>query len=722
MHTQKSARQPTAASSRRSTVRSTAPTRPQATGPRTLERAAANPTQASATDILALQRQYGNRAVQRVLAQRPAPVGLEGGEVSPEIGRAIEQARGGGYALDHPAAEKIGAALGADFSHVRIHTDAQSDQINRSLSARAFTLGSDIFFGHGNYQPGSASGQSLLAHELTHVVQQGAAGGSQVQAKLTVGAAHDRYEQEADQTAEWVMRQIDQPADEAGDRRPVARVQRVPVLRRSRAGGIQRAVGFEFQTGWGLVRRLNAPPLAPVTDRANEPRPDVQGDYEDEALAHPNTPAPAQLTRGQRFKRWFKRNILRQQPPAAPLPNPNAPVRVSDTQWRDPVTGTITTRPTAGHHYKFFKGQCLKDFGTYRLTVDDATTPLGAELEWVVHPPVQESNDVAVLEGIMDNLKGTVDDLLVFKDRESFTLDEATHDNADAHVEIQPGIKGNGFRNMAAPAQATGGVGMDQLLTMFEDMSKAPNAQRTPESAAGVSVLAGAAGASAGAAASVGAHAPGSARLKGLVAYIYRYLSMGAFVHGQAGQQYNLATPYAKNLTMFLARTDFKKMFSLLPRNELDLFGGAAYGGDNGKVAAFVAMVTKAITDSGRPINLDRRVFERGIKGGDGHTIKNIDITCRAWLEGIANGSGDLLSSKYQAAIGNLNNAGELESMGNLGGKVDRVGTDAGNLASYTGIVTEFRGETGQRTPDEWKPYAVKVFNYLKQLNARPRG
>ena len=60
--------------------------------------------------------------------------------------------------------------------------------------------------------------------------------------------------------------------------------------------------------------------------------------------------------------------------------------------------------------------------------------------------------------------------------------------------------------------------------------------------------------------------------------------------------------------------------------------------------------------------------------------------------------------------------------MGNLGAKADRVGADTDEQAKFSGIVTEFRGETGQRQPDEWKPYAVKVFNYLKQLNAQPRG
>ena len=292
---------------------------------------------------------------------------------------------------------------------------------------------------------------------------------------------------------------------------------------------------------------------------------------------------------------------------------------------------------------------------------------------------------------------------------------------ADAHIEIQPGIKGDGFRNMGAPAQATGGVGLDQMLTMFKDMGRV-GAARSPEATAGQGALAGAGEAAAAAAYAVGNAAPGSARLKGLVAYIYRYLSMGAFLHGQNAQEFGRATPYAKNITLFLARTDFRKMFSMLPQDELDLYGGATYGGDAGRVAAFVALVTTAITDSGRAINLNRRVFERGIKNADGVTVRNIEITCNDWLAGIANGTGDLLSSRYQKAAGQAGIAGELESMGNLGNKADKVGADADGVANNSGIITEFRGQTGQKLPNEWKPYALATFTYLKQLNALPRA
>ena len=62
--------------------------------------------------------------------------------------------------------------MGADFSQVKVHTDAHADQLSRSIQANAFTTGNDVFFKQGAYDPSSSSGQELLAHELTHVIQQ----------------------------------------------------------------------------------------------------------------------------------------------------------------------------------------------------------------------------------------------------------------------------------------------------------------------------------------------------------------------------------------------------------------------------------------------------------------------------------------------------------------------------------------------------------------------
>ncbi|BBC27050.1 DUF4157 domain-containing protein [Pseudanabaena sp. ABRG5-3] len=94
------------------------------------------------------------------------------GEASTDLESSIQSARSSGQSLDPNLQVKMGQAMGADFSGVKIHTDSQSDQLNKSIQAKAFTTGQDVFFRQGAYEPGSRGGQELIAHELTHVVQQ----------------------------------------------------------------------------------------------------------------------------------------------------------------------------------------------------------------------------------------------------------------------------------------------------------------------------------------------------------------------------------------------------------------------------------------------------------------------------------------------------------------------------------------------------------------------
>jgi hypothetical protein len=95
--------------------------------------------------------------------------------VTDDIESQIDSSRGSGSSLPDNARGFFESRMDADFSGVRIHTGGDSDQLNRSLDARAFTTGSDIFFRDGEYNPDSNDGRELLAHELTHVVQQNAA-------------------------------------------------------------------------------------------------------------------------------------------------------------------------------------------------------------------------------------------------------------------------------------------------------------------------------------------------------------------------------------------------------------------------------------------------------------------------------------------------------------------------------------------------------------------
>jgi len=162
------------------------------------------PYTSSRTDsVLALQRKYGNRYVQRVVS-----VLRQASDVEPshDVENAIYRERGGGHGLDSNVRQKMESSFGADFRDVRVHNDANAHALSRSLSARAFAFGRDIYFSEGAYQPGTSAGRHLLAHELTHVVQQGGAAASP-QTKLSVSNPGDAFEQEADRVAAHVMRQ-----------------------------------------------------------------------------------------------------------------------------------------------------------------------------------------------------------------------------------------------------------------------------------------------------------------------------------------------------------------------------------------------------------------------------------------------------------------------------------------------------------------------------------
>lgn len=100
--------------------------------------------------------------------------GRGGLAVSEEVSRQVRAARGRGNPLSGPLRAKMEAQFGADLSGVRIHTDAPAILLSKALKAQAFTRGSDIFFNEGKFAPGSRAGEHLLAHELTHTVQQGA--------------------------------------------------------------------------------------------------------------------------------------------------------------------------------------------------------------------------------------------------------------------------------------------------------------------------------------------------------------------------------------------------------------------------------------------------------------------------------------------------------------------------------------------------------------------
>jgi hypothetical protein len=107
-----------------------------------------------------------------------------------------------GAPLDATVRRTLEPRFGHDFSSVRVHTSDEASRSASDVHARAWTVGNDIAFARGHYAPHTSNGLQLLAHELTHVVQQSSMPQS---SSLAVGDAHDPAEAEADATAARVM-------------------------------------------------------------------------------------------------------------------------------------------------------------------------------------------------------------------------------------------------------------------------------------------------------------------------------------------------------------------------------------------------------------------------------------------------------------------------------------------------------------------------------------
>ena len=93
-------------------------------------------------------------------------------DTGPDLQNQLAQSRGSGSSLSEHTSAFMESRFGTDFSDVKVHHDNQASEMSKALNAQAFTSGKDIYFGAGRYNPGTTSGDKLLAHELTHVVQQ----------------------------------------------------------------------------------------------------------------------------------------------------------------------------------------------------------------------------------------------------------------------------------------------------------------------------------------------------------------------------------------------------------------------------------------------------------------------------------------------------------------------------------------------------------------------
>jgi hypothetical protein len=146
--------------------------------------------------VMNLQRAAGNASVSNLLQEEDA-----GSPVHDVVGK------GGGSPLDAKTRSFMEAQIGHDFSDVRVHTGGKASESATSVQAHAYTVGTDIVFGSGQYRPGTPSGDRMLAHELTHVVQQrsGPVAGTPQAGGIKVSDPSDSFERAAEANADRAL-------------------------------------------------------------------------------------------------------------------------------------------------------------------------------------------------------------------------------------------------------------------------------------------------------------------------------------------------------------------------------------------------------------------------------------------------------------------------------------------------------------------------------------
>ena len=147
-----------------------------------------------------------------------------------------------GQPLDTATRAFMEPRFGYDFSRVRVHADAKAAESARAVDAQAYAVGRDVVFGAGQYAPGTYTGKGLLAHELTHVVQQ--RGLDIWDESLTIGNANNAHEQEASQAADSLIYQH------------LGTPRTMPVVRRAFSPMIMRSQLLPFTGTWKICERL----------------------------------------------------------------------------------------------------------------------------------------------------------------------------------------------------------------------------------------------------------------------------------------------------------------------------------------------------------------------------------------------------------------------------------------------------------------------------------
>lgn len=242
--------------------------------------------------------------MRRVLLKAPVPHPVA--NPARVVKRTLDQSPG--ESLDAGTIRFMGSRLGHDFSRVRVHRDSPAISATHAFSARAFTTGSHVFFDSGEYRPDTREGRQVLAHELTHVIQQH---GASPRGMLPVASRNDNGEQDASRSADAVT-----SGRGAGQSHPGAalQIQRLP---RGDDDPIHRPILDQYRSERGI----------PLSGR-------------DESGA-PVGPSDAEIKYGQRV---FTSQVTVPAPPERTVP---APQTSTVAQQAAPTRVSVATEPAA---------------------------------------------------------------------------------------------------------------------------------------------------------------------------------------------------------------------------------------------------------------------------------------------------------------------------------------------------------------------------------------
>jgi|GEM_PF-2362010 len=161
--------------------------------------------------VQAMGQSMGNKQVQRLLGavSRSASSGPDGGPLENDLAQRVQTERPNGQPLGADVRRDMESTMGADLSKVRVHTGNAAAELNEQMGAHAFTSGRDVFFSSKS----TPSDKGLLAHELTHTIQQGMS----EEAPSSIGAADTEHEHAAEAAASGAIGAADTEHEHAAE-------------------------------------------------------------------------------------------------------------------------------------------------------------------------------------------------------------------------------------------------------------------------------------------------------------------------------------------------------------------------------------------------------------------------------------------------------------------------------------------------------------------------